>query len=403
MTTASAAPLRSIKYYTIFAFFVIGVVTVLLGQILPILSTRLNLDDAQAGTLFLAQFSGSMLGTLFAIRAAKRVGFALTIVVGLVLIAVGLSGINTPSFAVSWAAVFFYGSGLGITIPSINLLTIETTPEATRSSSVNLINFSWGVGAISSQPFVAAVSRDNSLAAVTVILIAAVLVLAICFASAARTSREQTTAEAGPVSDVRIWRQPASWLFLLFNFFVISIEGGLGGWLTTYSEDLKLSGAGTINLTVVYFTLFVVGRGLASIVSRKVSENVLITTCATLLVVGIGLIVSSETLAIAGAAIAGLGSSAIFPTNMVRFTRVFGSAATRQSTPLFISGTLGAASVSSLIGLVSTTFSSLRMGILALLVSAVFVFTLQIVIAFVFRYETRVIGNGAVRDKKMNP
>ncbi len=389
--TETTHQLRALKYYTLFAFFVIGIVTVLLGQILPIVSQRLNLSDAQAGTLFLAQFSGSMLGTLFATRVAQRVGFVLTVVFGLILIAIGLPGINAPSFTVCWVAVFVYGSGLGVTIPSINLLTIETTPEAMRSASVNLINFCWGVGAICSQPFVAAISQDKSLALVTIILIAAVLVLAICFFTVVKKVRKWPVEDTDSVPDTGIWKRPTSWLFVLFSFFVISIEGGLGGWLTTYTEDLKLSGVDTINLTVVYFTLFVLGRGLASIVSRRVSENVLLSVCSSLLVVGVLLIVSSETLAVAGAAVAGLGSSAIFPTNMVRFTRVFGAAATRQATPIFISGTLGAASVSALVGLVSSTFGSLRTGILAILLSAVFVFILQIVIAIVFRYRPPVV------------
>jgi fucose permease len=98
-------------------------------------------------------------------------------------------------------------------------------------------------------------------------------------------------------------------------------------------------------------------------------------------------IVSSTTFVVAGAVIAGLGSSAIFPTNMVRFARVFGPGATRQATPIFISGTLGAASISALVGFVSSSFGSLRTGILVVMVSAVLVLVFQIIIATVFRYE----------------
>ncbi len=381
-----------LKYYTLFSFFVIGVVSLLLGQILPIVSQRLSLTDAEAGTLFLAQFGGSMFGTLIAVRIAGRVGFVVTVLIGLLLIAVGLPALNLNSFAACWSAIFVYGCGLGIIIPSINLLTIETTPEANRSSSVNLINFCWGLGAICSQPFVATVSRGSSLLPVSLILVGAVLLLAICFLTVARAFRRFSSSGSAIVSDLRIWRRPSSWLFVLFTFFVVSIEGGLGGWLTTYTEDLKLSGIETMNLTVVYFVFFVVGRGLASVISRRISENVLISICAVLLVIGIFVIVSSTTFVVAGAVIAGLGSSAIFPTNMVRFARVFGPGATRQATPIFISGTLGAASISALVGFVSSSFGSLRTGILVVMVSAVLVLVFQIIIATVFRYEPARIG-----------
>ena len=382
-------PVPSLKYYTLVSFFVIGIITVLLGQMLPILSARLDLNDAQAGTLFLAQFTGSMLGTLLAIRAARRVGFILPIVAGFSLIAIGLPMTNIPNFAASWVAIFIYGSGLGVTIPSINLLTIETTPIETQTASVNLLNFCWGAGAICSQPFVASVSHDNSLAGVTMILVFAAVILAICFLVMRGKVVERSIDEVVPESETAIWRRRSTWLFALFVFFVVSIEGALGGWLTTYTEFLKQRGVETINLTVVYFTFFVLGRGLASIISRRVSDNVLIFVCAGLAVIGMTLIVSGEILAVAGAAITGLGSSAIFPTNMVRFTRVFGPSATRQSTPIFISGTLGAASVSALVGLVSTRSGSLRMGIVVLLVAAIAAFVLQTVIAMVFRGVSR--------------
>src|ERR1041384_1140118 len=92
--TQVASQLRSIKSYTLFGFFVIGVVTVLLGQILPILSARLQLNDAQSGGFFLAQFAGSITGTLCAARLSRHYGFVRTTIVGLLLMIVGLPGIN---------------------------------------------------------------------------------------------------------------------------------------------------------------------------------------------------------------------------------------------------------------------------------------------------------------------
>jgi MFS transporter, FHS family, glucose/mannose:H+ symporter len=395
--TKSPEHLRLIKYYTLSGFFVIGVITLLLGQILPILSARLDLTDAEAGTLFLAQFSGSILGTFVSTHIASRYGFTLTVLIGLFLIIAGLPGINSQEFAVCWVAIFVYGSGLGVTIPGINLLTIESTETHLRSSAVNLINFSWGVGAICSQPFVAAVSRDQSLVSVTVILGGALFLLAIAFFSAVRRFPHQARAvRADAPKTSRIWRKPSSWLFVAFGFFVVSVEGGLGGWLTTYSEVLKLRGVHTINLTVIYFLFFVLGRGVASIVSRRVSENSLILSCSIILLAGVLIIVLSESWSIVGAAVAGLGSSALFPTHMVRFARIFGPQATLQAAPIFIAGTSGAAVVSSLVGFVSSASGSLRTGITVVVISAVFILILHLVIAAVFRPAPQAAGSGSV-------
>ena len=377
---------RLLKYYTLFGFFVIGVVTVLLGQVLPILSDRLHLNDSQSGTLFLAQFGGSLLGTLFAVKHARRYGFVVTTFVGLIFMIAGLPGLNVSNFAVCWIAIFIYGVGLGLTIPAINLLTIETTPAARQSGSINLINFAWGIGAICSQPFVAAVSDGGSLVIVTLILDAALILLAFCFLSASRAVAHENADEQLLEPGNRIWHRRSAWLFILFGFFVIGIESGLGGWLTTYSESLP---AQSVNLTVVFFSFLVLGRGIASIISRQMSESVLISVCSVTLLTGIFLIVIGEGLATVGAAVAGLGTSAIFPTNMVRFSKIFGPAATRRATPLFIAGIAGSASLSWLIGLVSTTYGSLRFGLVVLLIAAVTVLLLQMVIVIVFRRSAK--------------
>ena len=46
-----------------FGFLLVGMVQTLLGPILPMLAARWRLDDAQAGSLFIAQFTGAMIGS----------------------------------------------------------------------------------------------------------------------------------------------------------------------------------------------------------------------------------------------------------------------------------------------------------------------------------------------------
>jgi fucose permease len=384
--TEVSSKLRSLKYYTLFGFFVIGVVTVLLGQVLPVLSTRLYLNDAQSGTLFLAQFAGSATGTLLVGKFAGRFGFVVATLVGLGAMIIGVPGLNFGNFYLCWLSVFIYGSGLGMTIPAINLLTIDITPDHLQSSSVNLINFAWGIGAICSQPFVALVSSGDSLVAVTVLIDIALAALVLCFVLSMRAFPVREAHDADPLTIAPLWRRPRSWLFLLFGFFVIGIESGLGGWLTTYSKSLA-GAVPTFNSTVAFFAFLVLGRGLASVVSRRLSENTLISICTVTLLTGIFLIVFDEAHAVIGAAVAGLGTSAIFPTNMVRFTRAFGPTATQRAAPLFISGICGAAVLSWLTGLVSTGYGSLRLGLVVLLIAAAAVIILQIAIVRVYRKE----------------
>jgi len=381
---------RSLKYYTVLGFFVIGVITVLLGQVLPILRVRLQLNDAQSGLLLSAQFSGALLGTLVVGRVIRRFGFASAGLAGLVLIMIGLPALNLEAFVGCWIGVFVYGLGIGLVIPAFNLLTIEATPLEMQSSAVNLLNFSWGVGAICSQPFVAAVSRGTSVATVTAILLLTLFVISIGFFSVIRKLDRDTIDAPEYDSADRIWRSRDAWLFLAFGFFVIGVESGLHGWLTTYSDSLRGEHGPQINATVVFFAFYVLGRGLASFVARGISESKLISICSMTLLLGVFLIVISESLVLVGSAIAGLGCSAIFPTNMVRFSKIFGAGATRQATPVFIAGTAGAAAITWLVGFVSFRLGELRWGIAVLLCGAVMIAILQWIMASVFRNQVSV-------------
>ena len=385
--------LKFLKYYTLFGFFVIGIVTVLLGQVLPVLSSRLSLNDAQSGVLLSAQFAGALLGTLSVGQFIRRLGFPTASLIGLLLIAAGLPALNSHSFVICWLGIFVYGSGIGMAIPAINLLTIEATPADRQSSAVNLLNFGWGVGAICSQPFASAMSGGNSLVLLTITLVVALLLVATCFIFVIRKLRR--SADDGSMLDLpaKIWNRPESWLFVAFAFFTIGVEGGIHGWLTTYSESVTSSTGGAgISATVVYFFFYVVGRGIASFVSRSMPENKLITLCSALMLAGVSLIVMSETLLFIGSAIAGLGCSAIFPTNMVRFAKIFGPGATRKATPIFISGTAGAAAITSLVGFASFRLGNLRWGIAVILMSALFVFVLQLMMSAAFRNPNGVPG-----------
>ena len=385
--------LKFLKYYTLFGFFVIGIVTVLLGQVLPVLSSRLSLNDAQSGVLLSAQFAGALLGTLSVGQLIRRLGFPTASLIGLLLIAAGLPALNSHSFVICWLGIFVYGSGIGMAIPAINLLTIEATPADRQSSAVNLLNFGWGAGAICSQPFASAMSGGNSLVLLTITLAVALLLVATCFIFVIRKLRRST--DDGSMLDLpaKIWNRPVSWLFVAFAFFTIGVEGGIHGWLTTYSESVTSSTGGAgISATVVYFFFYVVGRGIASFVSRSMPENKLITLCSALMLIGVSLIVISETLLFVGSAIAGLGCSAIFPTNMVRFAKIFGPGATRKATPIFISGTAGAAAITSLVGFASFRLGNLRWGIAVILMSALFVFVLQLMMSAAFRNPNGVPG-----------
>jgi len=188
------------------------------------------------------------------------------------------------------------------------------------------------------------------------------------------------TAEDAEAEYEPIWRMPIAWAIALFNFIHVGFESGVGGWLATYTGRLEGQPlAAWLSPTLLYFLFFVIGRGVAPLLFRFLNENKMLFLGLAIVFAGMALTLSASTVATLslGSAIAGFGTSWIFPTNVSRFSRVFGPGATSRATPLFMCGTLGAASVTWLIGFISNQTGNLRSGMYVLAISIIILIAVQ--------------------------
>jgi len=250
---------------------------------------------------------------------------------------------------------------------------------------LSILNFCWGLGAILSKPFVDVFGGVETIGLTTIVLAVPLLATALPIALALKHFRQAPKHENGmaEVPNVRIWSMPIAWAIALFNFVHVGFESGMGGWLPTYTGRVGgISVAHWISPTLLYFSFFVLGRGVAPVFFRFLNENKMLFLGLFVVLLGMIRTVSADTIIALsiGSAIVGLGTSWIFPTNVARFSRTFGQSATRRATPLFICGTLGAAVSTWLIGFISNQTGNLRSGMYVLLISVVFLIVLQIVL-----------------------
>ncbi len=363
-------------------FLISGTITVLIGQLLPILARQYELNDLDVGFYFPAQFSGSLFGTFLTSRYARKNQFILASMIGAVLMAAGVLLLNVDSFPVSLSAFVIAGVGIGLTLPAINMIVLEFNPM-NAASALSILNFCWGVGAIICKPFVDYSSRGTDILLTTSILAAPLLLSAVFlfFQPMRLITLASPTATEPESVDVAIWRMPLAWAIALFNFIHVGFESGMGGWLTSYSERLDENYVvHWLSPTLLYFVLFVVGRGVAPVLFRFFNENKMLMLGLLIVLAGMMVTVTAASVAALGigAAVAGFGTSWIFPTNVARFSKAFGRTATRRATPLFICGTLGAAASTWLIGFVSNQTGSLRSGMYVLVVSVLSLIAVQI-------------------------
>jgi fucose permease len=262
------------------------------------------------------------------------------------------------------------------------MLVVVLNPER-QASALSILNFFWGIGAIISQPFVSFFGTANSIFVPTAILSALFfLTLIALYLIRVDTGKTETKNETETNSDTKIWTHPLAWLIAAFNFIHVGFETGAGGWLTTYSERFPEGADSVFSAAPAFFLFFVIGRGAAPLFLRFMTVNKFLFSSLIILLIGTIVISTAQSFVVlvAGACISGFGTSAIFPTNMARFTNFFGESATRKAMPLFLSGSLGGAITFWLIGSISEKAESLQSGIFILLASCVILMILQIII-----------------------
>jgi fucose permease len=248
--------------------------------------------------------------------------------------------------------------------------------------ALSVLNFCWGAGAIVCKPFVDLAGNGNieSPTLILAVLFGLSGLVILIFPVKHKLAERQGTSDT---VKVKIWMTPLAWLLAAFNFIHIGFESGIGGWLTAYTDRVDpLSATNLFSPFVLYFCFLVAGRAVVPVFFRYLSENVALTLSLVTIILGLLVALSAANslqLGI-GAAIAGFGTSTVFPTNVARFGHIFGPEASRQATPLFIAGTLGGAVLSWLIGFLSNQMASLRSAMFVLVASVVVLLVLQTLI-----------------------
>lgn len=345
-----------------------GLVTVLLGPLLPTLSARWSLSDTQAGYLISAQFFGSLLSSLSSGIVLPRLKFRWCMVIGLVFMAVGSAMLMTHSYLWGLVAVFCNGFGNGLTVPTGNLLVARAAPERS-SASLNLLNFSWSAGAVMCPFLVAAFQNIGGLSAF-LLAVSGVLVLLIVIALMVPIDIPESPLEQEQIaqrSRLQYLVTPAGLVLGILFFVYVGTENALGTWLASYAKRASgTAGTGWVTIPAYFYAALLVGRAIAPITLRRLSDISQARMGAILASVGVGALVYSRTLVyIAGCTfVVGLGLSTLYPIIIGFLSSIFGSAASRVAGVMFALSTVGGATVPWLVGYTSTQFGSLRPALL---------------------------------------
>ncbi|MGB7789915.1 MAG: MFS transporter [Terrimicrobiaceae bacterium] len=372
-------------------FLLVGVIHTLLGPILPMLAAKWHLDDAEAGSLFIAQFTGAMIGSALSSLMVDWLGSLRLMGCGYAAMAAAVACLGVNSWGVGLLSVLSYGFAIGLIAPVTNLLVAEINSQR-RAAALNILNFVWALGAVAGPALIAVFARDGQLIRPLVGL--AVLLSVIALLIARRSLADSSSVAIRPKpnwkgrarferSAFRAWASPYALLTSALIFSYVGTETAAAGWIASYAQRIGASASGFGTMMPSFFWAgLLIGRAAAPVVLRRVSETALVLM--SLFMAGAGLVVilvgSSLMTVSSGAGLAGLGMAAVFPTTFAIFTRQFGSQASQLTGFVFVLGGVGGALVPWLVGCISARFGDLRMGLLIPLFCVASMIVLQIAI-----------------------
>ena len=367
-TTGNGTGLLAVLFI---GFILSGIATTIVGPMLPVFIRKWSLDDGQAGFFSSVQFLSALVGTLVSGAWMAWRGYRPSLVAGYALIGYGLAILNASTHVNALAATAAFGLGYGLITPGTNLYVAEAG-GARSASLLNLLNFTWGVGAMACSPLIAMALRNNRLPGLLIgyAIFGGLLAFALLFARFGPEKHEKpATTETAPVLVGRGVTVAMATLFFIY----VCMETSIGVWAAEYSRRIA---NGITNMTTLapmfFYAGLTAGRGLAPLVLLSVSETPLVIAALSLTALGTAVLIFSTTLnvTIAGVFLAGLGCASIYPIYIAWLSRWYGAQARRIGGFLFALASLGGSAGPWLVGTVSKFSGSLRVGFLVPLLSA---------------------------------
>jgi MFS transporter, FHS family, glucose/mannose:H+ symporter len=345
-------------------FVAAGVVTTLLGPILPILMARWAMTDERAGGFFTLQFLACLAGIVVLGPVVSRRGFAAALAMGFGCMALGMAALARGNEPVGMLATAAYGFGLGIILPGTNLWVAEISPHR-RASALSVLNLAWGVGAIASAPLVLLAQRHNHLPLLlfgiaAFSLLIALAVVAIDIMAASQNGADAQADQAPP----RVTKASLFALGALF-FLYVGTENSVGGWTAALAKRTGPSPGNPWELAPWFFWGgLLAGRALTPRALLLFTERALLLTGITAAAAS-----SASFLRVAtfrgialSSMVAGLGLACVYPLLVSGMVGHYGGQAKGKARIVFALASLGGATMPWSVGFASTHAHSLRVG-----------------------------------------
>ncbi|WP_332446687.1 MFS transporter [Sphaerochaeta sp.] len=367
-----------LMYIVYFAFFTSGMMSTLIGALLPFMKEEYHMSYVLSGAVISAHQIGNFCALLIAGylpymigRKRSTITLSLGIVIGFLLMT--LSG-NPILLLIAFA---FTGIGRGTLSNITNVVMSEISEN--KAASLNLLHASFAVGAFVA-PFLAILSTSvfGVYWRISAWVLVAFELAVLLFWTRSSLSGKPKTKNRDEGTDFA--KSPRFWLNTAILFFYLCSEASVIGWLVTYFNDTgRLSPALAQTTSSALWVFILIGRLACASLSVKMNKNVLLLILGFLQVVFFFMMISVQSIVLIYISLFGFGlaMSGTYPTTLSTMDKRFMSSTIATGTCI-ATATVGAIAMPIIVGSVAQSVG-IAGGLATISLSILCMFSLMVV------------------------
>ena len=303
------------------AFISLGLPDSLLGAAWPVMHEDLGAPLSYAGIISMIIAFGTVVSSLQSDRLTLWLGTGKVTAISVAMTATALFGFSASSefwMLCLWAIPYGLGAG-GVDAALNNYVALHC-----RSWHMSWLHCMWGVGAATG-PYIMGMALEMGKgwpAGYHIIAVMQVVLTIILFASLPlwKERKDEVQADSGhkrkPLSLREIFQIPGAREILVAFFCYSAVEQTCGLWASSFLNLSKgISAEQAASFGAMFFIGITVGRAINGFLAMRMHDESMIRMGQVLILLGIVTVMlpASETFALAGLILIGLGCAPIYP------------------------------------------------------------------------------------------
>lgn len=302
-----------------------GAAFIVMGAVLPAMTAKYSLDEAQSSLLVAFLPFGILIGSLLFGPIADRFGYKMLLCFSTLMVSFGLFGLSHfDHFGLLRASIFIIGLGGGILNGETNAIVADIYTGEKAASRLSLLGVCYGLGALGVPLLVSFYSEKYSYEIVLKWTSVAIVLSIIYFITV--TFPMPKYKQGFPVKDaLKLVKEPALILISFILFFQSGLEGLINNWSTTYLIDANIQSEKALLALTSLVAGMTFARFVLSYLLLKAKTMHILIIGLLLLASAIGILqyTASFGVAVVSLFLAGAGLAGVFPIMIGRIGTLY--------------------------------------------------------------------------------